>query len=335
MSIIPTPDKHNHVGVLKVDDIGVFEEISKPWELLVTTVNRKRFKHQKTFLVTPNIILYRESFESAVRVRGLTPDGMFSLTVPLQIGERTAYWNKPLHEDGLPISMPGGLDALLDSGQEHLILLINLELLQHSLSVETYSALLSMAGNHLLPAARSVMQSIGRWLTNIIQQAVQNPETFIQGRAIKSLEEDIIQKLAGLVDSSGCSAVRTGAISKRRHGLERIYEYLRTVDPASLSVLQLCKVAEVSRRTLEYSFREELDITPQGFIKLMRLHAARRDLLTSHNGESSVAEIAHSLGIYEQGRFATDYKKLFGELPSQTIVKPAIDQANPLAMFVS
>jgi AraC-like DNA-binding protein len=335
MSIIPTPDKHNHVGVLKVDDIGAFEEISRPWELLVTAVDAKRFKHQKTFLVTPNIILYQESFESAVRVRGLTPAGMLSLTVPLRTGDRTAYWNQSLHEKGIPVSMPGGLDARIDSGQEHLILLVKLELLQRSLSEESYQALVTMAGNRLLPVAYPEIQSLGRWLMKILHAAIQKPETFKQGRAIKSLEEDIIQRLVDLVDSTGCSAVRTAAVSKRRHGLERIYEYLRSVDPGSLSILQLCEVAEVSRRTLEYSFREELDITPQGFIKLMRLHAARRCLLTSHNGGSSVAEVAHSLGLYEQGRFASDYRSLFGELPSQTMTKPAIDQASPLAIFVS
>lgn len=335
MSVLPTSDKHQHVGVVKVNDIGAFEEISRPWELLVTAVDAKCFEHQKTFLVTPNIILYKESFESAVRVRGLTPDGMLSLTVPLRTGDRTAYWNKSLHEKGMPISMPGGLDALVDSGQEHLILLIDLELLQRSLSEEPYQALVTMAGNRLLPVAHSKIQSLGRWLTKILQAAVQNPENFKQGRAIKSLEEDIIQRLVDIVDSTGCSAVRTGAVSKRRHGLERIYEYLRSVDPGSLSVLQLCEVAEVSRRTLEYSFREEMDITPQGFIKLKRLHAARRGLLTAKRSGSSIAEIAHGLGIYEQGRFASDYKKLFGELPSQTIVKPAIDQTKPLAIFVS
>ncbi|MEA1889255.1 MAG: helix-turn-helix domain-containing protein [Pseudomonadota bacterium] len=335
MRDLPTNDKHRHVGVLNIDDVGFFEEISRPWELLVTTVDAKRFEHQKTFLVTPNIILYRESFESAVRVRGLTPTGMLSLTVPLHVGERTAYWNKALHETGLPISMPGGLDARIDSGQEHLILLINLELLQRSLSEESYQALVIMARNHLLPVALSEIQSLGRWLMKIIQEAVQKPEIFVQGRVVGSLEQDMIQRLADLVESTGHSAVHPAAISKRRHGLERIYEYLRCADPASISILQLCEVAGVSRRTLEYSFREELDITPQGFIKLMRLHSARRGLLASHTGGSSVAEITHSLGIYEQGRFASEYRSLFGELPSQTMMKPAIDQASPLAIFIS
>jgi len=331
MSDLPTFEKHQHVGVLKVDNIGAFEEISRPWELLVTSVDTKRFEHQKTFLVTPNIILYQESFESAVRVRGLTPAG----TVPLHVGERTAYWNKVLHDKGLPISMPGGLDALVDSGQEHLILLINLELLQRVLSEESYQALVAMAGNHLLPVARSVIKDLGLCLTGILRTAVQKPEKFNQGRVIQSLEQDIIQRLADLVELSCHSTLRAGTTSKRRHGLERIYEYLRCADPGSLSVLQLCEVAGVSRRTLEYSFREELDITPQGFIKLKRLHAARRDLLTAHESGSSVAEIAYSLGIYEQGRFASDYRRLFGELPSQTMIKPVIDQASPLAIFMS
>lgn len=151
---------------------------------------------------------------------------------------------------------------------------------------------------------------------------------------IQSFEQEIIQKLADLVEQTGLSIIRAGLNNKRHRGLDRIFEYLRGAETASLNVEQLCKIAGVSRRTLEYSFREKLDITPQRFIKLKRLHTARRQLLKVHKDGSTVADIAHGLGIFEQGRFASDYRGLFGELPSQTMMKAEMDQASPLAVFM-
>jgi hypothetical protein len=48
------------------------------------------------------------------------------------------------------------------------------------------------------------------------------------------------------------------------------------------------------------------------------LHQARKLLMEAYPHQSSVTEIALGLGIWELGRFLSDYNNLFRELPSET-----------------
>ncbi len=78
----------------------------------------------------------------------------------------------------------------------------------------------------------------------------------------------------------------------------------------------------VSKRTLEYAFRERFNVTPAAFIKRMRLAAARAVLRQADPRWPGVADIASQFGFWHFAQFATDYRKAFGELPSVTLRNP-------------
>ena len=52
---------------------------------------------------------------------------------------------------------------------------------------------------------------------------------------------------------------------------------------------------------------------------MLRLSNARRALLSADGKLTKVTEIAVSFGFAELGRFSVEYKKAFGESPSQTL----------------
>jgi AraC family ethanolamine operon transcriptional activator len=91
------------------------------------------------------------------------------------------------------------------------------------------------------------------------------------------------------------------------------------IDVTTLSIPEISRVAGVSLRTLEYSFRDELGLTPLAFLRLQRLHAARRRLMNAGTGGTTVTEIACAHGFYQPARFAAHHHRLFNELPSQTL----------------
>ena len=86
-----------------------------------------------------------------------------------------------------------------------------------------------------------------------------------------------------------------------------------------ISVPQLAKAVGVSQRTLEYAFREDLGVTPLQFMRRCRLSGALRDLRSAAPGSPAVTEVGTKWGFGDLGRFATDYRRLFGFLPSQTL----------------
>jgi AraC-like DNA-binding protein len=83
----------------------------------------------------------------------------------------------------------------------------------------------------------------------------------------------------------------------------------------------LAQVALTSRRTLFRAFAEVLDDTPQIYVMRLRLHRIRHDLASDEERACTVALIANQWGISELGRMARRYRDLFGEFPSDTLVK--------------
>jgi AraC family ethanolamine operon transcriptional activator len=55
------------------------------------------------------------------------------------------------------------------------------------------------------------------------------------------------------------------------------------------------------------------------------MNLARRALNRADAGKTTVTTIATAHGFGELGRFAVQYRKLFGERPSATLRRPAIE----------
>ena len=79
--------------------------------------------------------------------------------------------------------------------------------------------------------------------------------------------------------------------------------------------------SSVSERTLQYAFRERFGVTPQAFIKIRRLANVKSALRRADPDKETVGNIAAYFGFWHLGRFASEYRKAFGELPSVTLGK--------------
>ncbi len=75
---------------------------------------------------------------------------------------------RPLHARGLPATLLTGLEALLDQGQEHLLFLVRLFLLDPHLPPEQVGLLKDGAEANVLPAGTETVRGLGRWLNGIL-----------------------------------------------------------------------------------------------------------------------------------------------------------------------
>lgn len=131
-----------------------------------------------------------------------------------------------------------------------------------------------------------------------------------------TLLEDILLTLA-----KGTSVRTNKKIEKRKLLLKKIEEYIKANSPNPITVRDLCKVNQVSERTLQYTFRSLVGITPKSYLKAIRLNGVRKELRTNHFGNRTINSIANKWGFWHMGQFAADYRRLFGELPSETLRK--------------
>ena len=89
-------------------------------------------------------------------------------------------------------------------------------------------------------------------------------------------------------------------------------EYLREHFRDKISIENLAKIAGLSSRQFGRCFAEAYGISPQTFLIKMRVQAAC-ELLRNSNDE--LADIAMSLGFYDQSSFTLQFRKHMGQTP--------------------
>ncbi|MEP4768947.1 MAG: AraC family transcriptional regulator, partial [Roseibium sp.] len=105
------------------------------------------------------------------------------------------------------------------------------------------------------------------------------------------------------------------------HGLEhvvrRAIDYINAHANEKISIEELALASGASRRTLHRAFEDILNDTPIKFINRHKLYLIR-DLLTSGK-RVTISDTVASAGITEFGRFSFNYRRMFGETPSETV----------------
>lgn len=105
------------------------------------------------------------------------------------------------------------------------------------------------------------------------------------------------------------------------HLVERAENLARSDLDGPLRIPHLCRVLAVSERTLRKSFRQVHGVTPSRHLRMSRLSQARQALMSADCGSVTVTEIAISFGFVELGRFSVEYRKVYGESPSETLYR--------------
>ncbi len=78
----------------------------------------------------------------------------------------------------------------------------------------------------------------------------------------------------------------------------------------------------LSVRALQAGFKREMGMTPMAYLRMVRLQRAHAALREGSPGETTVQTVALSVGLLHQGRFAVNYRAIFGETPSETLRRP-------------
>jgi AraC-like DNA-binding protein/tetratricopeptide (TPR) repeat protein len=97
------------------------------------------------------------------------------------------------------------------------------------------------------------------------------------------------------------------------------------------TITELAAVAGISGRTLQRQFLTFLGKTPREVLREIGFERARRELLQGVPGVK-VMDVAVRCGFPHFGRFAIDYRRRYGETPSQTLKRQATFAAALAAM---
>jgi AraC family ethanolamine operon transcriptional activator len=154
-----------------------------------------------------------------------------------------------------------------------------------------------------------------------------SPPTILAASVLRELVKATQAVLAAVVQRE----IRCRAIPRVRI-VHRAVQYLRDHDHEAVSVDDLAEAAGVCERTLRTAFCEYYRTGPHHFLKLRQLHQAHRTLRSADPHSTTVTKVAMGLGVWELGKFARDYRMLFGETPSATLRGGALIEPGGLGL---
>jgi AraC-like DNA-binding protein len=99
--------------------------------------------------------------------------------------------------------------------------------------------------------------------------------------------------------------------------LGKMLRYIEQNVNRSIDIEELSTVSNMSVKSIYNAFSKAFATTPKCYIKQFKLRKLREDLLQGKC--RNVTEIALDYGFSHLGRFSSDYRKAFGELPSETM----------------
>jgi AraC-like DNA-binding protein len=165
------------------------------------------------------------------------------------------------------------------------------------------------------------------WGKRLAQTGAHAPALFEMKEERLAAEADLLETL--LVTLRGASDLAPTRGDLTRQAQSRIVKAAEACALAKaesrLYVTDLCRAAAVSERTLEYAFKEVLGLSPMAYLTRLRLHRARKTLLSATPRSTTVSAEALKWGFWHFGEFSRAYKACFGEAPSETLRRKAVE----------
>jgi AraC-like DNA-binding protein len=133
-------------------------------------------------------------------------------------------------------------------------------------------------------------------------------------RQAKVVENFLLAISPREIDSS-----RTERHTETQKGVQRAEEWITAHLHYPITRTELCRVSRLNARTLTRAFMRRHGMSPIMFVRSRRLDNAQLTLLSADPDSTTVTDIAFDHGFTQLGRFAADYRRRFGELPSATL----------------
>ena len=174
-----------------------------------------------------------------------------------------------------------------------------------------------------------IVPAVARWrppraalrqLRHLHQAAVRTAEArsgmLADREAAHGLEQQVIH---ALVESLSVRPVYEDTETARRHrGILASLEDLLEAEPPP-SVTAIGAALGVSQHMLRECCKKNLGLDPSRYRRLRGMQRARRALRHESPDTASVSAVARRCGFRDPGRFAVNYRALYGESPSTTL----------------
>jgi AraC family ethanolamine operon transcriptional activator len=303
---------------LKTRDIDEMAEGFPGWDLRFRQLGRGPFRGQLQFLDLGGIQVFRAAVNRMVHAEGWFPHSSFGFAPVLAANADAVWRGQRLKVGQVQLGVPGQQADHVTAAHDYQLVALTVD---GARVREAASVLGGCDPEELLASSEAVTTSPAHcralWadLVGLLNRVQARPDLLAQrGRLIE--QECLRRFLATLArpnhDRTACQPPNRARLVRRAE------DYMQAKLGEPVSVLDLCQELAISERTLHHAFQEVRGMSPMAYFQAVRLNGVRQELKTAAD-TATVYEIAQRWGFWHTGEFAAAYRRLFGELPSQTL----------------
>lgn len=299
----------------RFDDIDAMAASPLAWDLEYEQIGRGRFDGQLTQLMLDRVQLARVEWSPGVLQSGAAPVGTWVFGLPI-VSEGSLHIRRRPVRPGelLAASYRDDVGFTATGPTKLMVIVLPMPLIdrwvQARRGIDKFDVDLPTPRWRVPTSEMSRRASV---LSSLLQTLKTQPDDILTERGLSQVEECIFDAIFDLIPSAEIIEPLHSRARIAREMLKVLKE--RLDDPPSIT--DLCVALGARERTLHLSCVEAFGRPPATLLAELRLNAAHR-ALSDPDKDASVTTVAAHYGFTHFGRFAADYRRRFGELPSAT-----------------
>lgn len=303
---------------MSTDDVEAHAICQPGWELNYEQLSRGQFRGIIDHMHLPGLSALREGANRAVRQFGQMSSYGYGFAVPLAIEGEWLFSGQRLSMHSIMVGPSNDLELCSQGPFLMTGIIVDAELLQQCYwQIFRRSPAAWLDRQVVLELAPGAVERIRNRIRNALDVSAALPAILDDPAAYGQLRDALLLEcLNALPAEVDCSELK--AIEARRKVVDRASEFIHAYRSEPVSLLQLCSYIGASERKLNYCFQDVLGMSPGRYLRAARLNGVRRELRCG-DARLGVQDIAAHWGFWHLGQFSTDYKRQFGELPSETL----------------
>ena len=294
-------------------DLERIHELTQGWDTELSQLKRGQLKVDMQMFSTPHIQFSKMHYSNALLIKGSQPPGTVILSL-IRTNKPVYSQNQTVEPYELVVVREGEeVDYIASGENEVLSLAIEKGFFERNFLLYLGIDFKEIEGQkRLLLKKESVdhfIDAMQKWISYF---QTHDPMK-ISLEHYYTIEQTILEQLFSLI------ILQEGSAKRERFDLAKVREIIHENVDNIYTIGDLLNQTNVSARTLQHHFRKKFNLTPKQYLQSLRLNAVRRELTITTPQRDAVSEAALKYGFFNASHFAAEYKKMFGETPSQTL----------------
>lgn len=307
----------------RLRDFDAFAVAAANWEIDCWQLDKGSFEARISHIVTPSLILGELKFSRKIVHKSAPPKGFRTFAILADQNPNLCWRGKPISSNHLMVFPSNSQNESVTNPGFHVIgFSISIQRLRQAAERRGLCSIDELIPDmDLVQCASTTLKRIRNLALRLRKSAEVKPELLSQSSFRDDLEFDLIENLLdAVIDSELASATRPMAKTRSR-ALKKALDVIADRSHEAITLAEVEKLSGASGRTLRYAFEEAFALSPKQYLQAHRLNQVNRRLLRAGAETTVISDIANDWGFWHMGQFAADYRRMFGELPSTTVLR--------------